>query len=378
MQRWKLCLPGLIFLRLYIGSTILKLHLHTQPQLAMETTAASVLRMVSCILLLVSIICVASSQVSMASGHDSPKDMEARYGRWLSKHGRKYRSKAEYKHRFQIYQSNVHFINHINSQNLSFQLTDNKFADLTNDEFKSTYLGLRRPLETAHQRLQAECSCGHLPAEVDWRKKGAVTKVKDQGPCGSCWAFSAVAAVEGFHQIQTGELLTLSEQELVDCDVDGEDEGCGGGFMETAFEFIAQIGGLTTEKNYPYKGRDGDCDEKKLKDHLAKISGYEIVSRNNETALQAAVAKQPVSVAIDAGSYEFQLYSKGILTGSCGSDLNHGVAAVGYAVEKGTKYWIVKNSWGANWGEDGYIRMERDVKEKGGKCGIAMLASFPL
>ncbi|CAI0449048.1 unnamed protein product [Linum tenue] len=341
----------------------------------METPAAPVLRMVTCILLLLVSI---STQVSMASGHDTPKDMETRYRQWLSKHRRKYGSKAEYNHRFQIYQSNVHLIDHINSQNLSFKLTDNRFADLTNDEFKSTHLGLRRPLDTADQKVHAEYSCGRLPAEVDWRKKGAVTKVKDQGHCGSCWAFSAVAAVEGFHKIQTGKLLTLSVQELIDCDVGGDDEGCHGGYMDTAFDFIAKIGGLTTEKNYPYKGKDGSCDEMKLKDHPAKISGYKMVPGNNETALQAAVAEQPVSVAIDANGIEFQLYSEGILTGSCGSLLNHGVTAVGYGVEKGTKYWIVKNSWGAAWGEDGYIRMERDVEEESGQCGIAMDAYFPV
>ncbi|CAN0913622.1 KDEL-tailed cysteine endopeptidase CEP2 [Linum grandiflorum] len=328
------------------------------------------------IAIVASILCVHA----MASSSDlDPTDIGERYNKWMSKHGRKYKNRDEYFHRFQIYQSNVHYINYINSKNLSYQLTDNKFADLTNDEFKSRYLGLSMPRSNPKHK---ECTCGGvskpLPVQADWRKSGAVTKVKDQGNCGSCWAFSAVSAVESLHKIKTGKLLTLSEQELVDCDVDGENEGCNGGFMNDAFEFIKEIGGLATEKKYPYIGRDSICDKKKLKDLAVNIKGYVVVPANNETALQAAVAKQPVSVAVDAGSYSFQFYSSGVFTGSCGTNLNHGVVAVGYGAEGGKKHWIVRNSWASDWGEDGYIRLERDVKSRGGKCGIAMMASHPI
>lgn len=171
-------------------------------------------------------------------------------------------------------------------------------------------------------------------------------------------------------------MISLSEQELVDCDVTSGNQGCNGGYMYKAFEFIKRTG-LTTEIEYPYQGAESACNEQKEKYQFVSISGYEKVPVNDEKSLKAAVANQPVSVAIDAEGNNFQFYSGGIFSGNCGNQLNHGVAIVGYGETSNQAYWLVKNSWGTDWGESGYIRMKRDSTDKQGTCGIAMMASYP-
>ncbi|CAN4082959.1 unnamed protein product [Withania somnifera] len=216
-----------------------------------------------------------------------------------------------------------------------------------------------------------------LPHSVDWRKRGAVAPIKNQGSCGSCWAFSTVAAVEGINQIVTGEMITLSEQELVDCDR-AYNLGCNGGLMDYAFEFIISNGGIDTENHYPYRGVESRCDPVRKNYKIVSIDGYEDVPRY-ERALQKAVARQPVSVAIEASGRAFQLYSSGVFTGKCGEQVDHGVVVVGYGSEDGIDYWIVRNSWGTKWGESGYVKMERNVKNaRLGKCGIMTEASYPI
>ncbi|KAL5650596.1 hypothetical protein ACJX0J_041405, partial [Zea mays] len=193
----------------------------------------------------------------------------------------------------------------------------------------------------------------------------------------SCWAFSAVSSVESVNQIVTGEMVTLSEQELVECSTDGGNSGCNGGLMDAAFDFIIKNGGIDTEDDYPYRAVDGKCDMNRKNARVVSIDGFEDVPENDEKSLQKAVAHQPVSVAIEAGGREFQLYKSGVFSGSCTTNLDHGVVAVGYGAENGKDYWIVRNSWGPKWGEAGYIRMERNVNASTGKCGIAMMASYP-
>ncbi|CAI0434773.1 unnamed protein product [Linum tenue] len=302
---------------------------------------------------------------------------------WMEKHSKIYESIEEKIQRFEIFKDNLFHIDDTNKKATNYWLGLNEFADLTHDEFKNNYLGLRPPPVT---ETRADSVTGHteevegggIPKAVDWRKKGAVTAVKNQGSCGSCWAFSTVAAVEGINQIVTGNLTALSEQELIDCDT-GYNSGCNGGLMDYAFSYIASSGGLHKEEDYPYVMEEGTCEMTKAADAaVVTITGYKDVPANNEQALLKALAGQPLSVAIDASGRDFQFYSGGVFDGHCGTSLDHGVAAVGYGSGgKGLDYVIVKNSWGPKWGEKGFIRMKRNTGKPEGMCGLYKMASYP-
>ncbi|XP_052200723.1 cysteine proteinase mucunain-like [Diospyros lotus] len=319
-----------------------------------------------------------TSAADGGSSWRTDEDVTSLFECWLVKHHRNFNALGEKQMRFQIFKDNLRFIDEHNAQNRTYNLGLNRFADLTNEEYRSTYLGAsRRRLSAAKKSHRYSPVAGEAsPESWDWREKGAVTPVKDQGLCGSSWAFSAIAALEGINQIVTGDLLSLSEQQLVDCDA-FYNQGCDGGAVDRAYDFITNDGGIGADNDYPYTGAHGQCNKKKKNARVVTIEGYEIIQENDEKALQRAVAHQPVSVSIDASSRAFQFYESGVFTGECGIKGEHSVAVVGYGTENGADYWLLKNSWGANWGEGGYIRIERNVGGAG-KCGIATEPSYPL
>lgn len=346
-------------------------------------------RFLLAVLVVGSVLCTAAPRALAArelAGEDASAvsaGMASRHEKWMAEHGRTYKDEAEKARRLRIFRANAEFIDSFNAAGKhSHRLATNRFADLTDDEFRAARTGYRprtAAVGSGGGRFRYEnFSLVDAAQSVDWRAMGAVTGVKDQGECGCCWAFSAVAAVEGLNKIRTGRLVSLSEQELVDCDVNGEDQGCEGGLMDDAFQFIVRRGGLASESGYPYQGEDGYCRSSAAAARAASIRGHEDVPRNNEAALAAAVANQPVSVAINGEDYAFRFYGSGVLGGACGTDLNHAITAVGYGTAAdGSKYWLMKNSWGASWGEGGYVRIRRGVRGEG-VCGLAKLASYPV
>lgn len=303
---------------------------------------------------------------------------------YVKQYGKIY-NKSEYDKRYTIFSNNMDYISFSNKNtSKTYKLGINKFTDLTRKEFNHKYLNLKinisdynsRPHH--HQHIHNHTSQNKtIPTSMDWRASGIVTDVKDQGQCGSCWAFSAVGAIEGQHALNTSQLVSLSEQNLVDCATNYSCDGCGGGFPDDAMEYVLNNSGIDTEASYTYNADDGTCSYNKSNDG-ANISGIVRLPKNNMTTLYDALATVgPISVALDAEG-DFQMYSSGVFTSTeCSSDmLDHAVLAIGYGVTaNGTKYLMIKNSWGADWGMDGYIYFSAEIDNM---CGIASYASYPL
>jgi len=299
--------------------------------------------------------------------------------------------------RYNVFKSNVDFISQHNTKadEHGFTVGMNQFGDMTRQEFKETMLTYKAENKKTNNVKVLDES--NLADSVDWTTKGAVTPVKNQGQCGSCWAFSTTGATEGAYQIATGKLLSFSEQELVDCAGSYGNQGCNGGLMDDGFKYL-EAKGDALEATYSYTGKTGKCDaSKQSKTALAKgqVTSFHDVTPKSEPQLMAAVNQGPVSVAIEADQSGFQFYKSGVFSGTCGNKLDHGVLVVGYGTDSGKDYWKVKNSWGATWGDQGYIRMTRKGSSNatatgrkllgggggggtGGECGLLMQPSYPV
>jgi len=280
--------------------------------------------------------------------------------------------REEEDYRFSVFKKNVDKMAEENAKGNSYRLGLTEFSDMTEDEFASKYLtGYRSDLRPFHlETVPWQSPNITVPESIDWVTKGGVTPVKNQGSCGSCWAFSSTGSLEGAYFVATGKLVSLSEENLVQCDQ--VDSGCKGGLMDNAFGYVKSHG-IASEAAYPYtsgSGTRGTC--KTSATPVVTITGH--VDVPNEDALKQALALQPVSVAIEADKPVFQSYVGGVLDKpGCGTNLDHGVLVVGYGTDGGKDYWKVKNSWGASWGESGYIRLARGTNY----CGIATQPSYP-
>ena len=352
-----------------------------------------------------------------------------RFEDWVKEHNIIHKDGVHREQIFNTWTTNDKYIDDMNSRNLTYTLGHNQFSGMSSDEFNN-FMGFQFNLEkidpskieskihhvktklheikclkdcvdnydtsnkldtvtcvtSCIQDAKDELSLTNVPESIDWVNNGAVTPVKNQGQCGSCWSFSTTGALEGAYYIKNGVLDSFSEQQLVDCDTrknGGKDMGCNGGLMDNAFSWIEKNGGLCTEEDYAYTSGTtktaGTCDTSCTVVSGSEIISYTDVKANSDNDMMSALAQQPVSIAIQADQKDFQLYKSGVFTGSCGTKLDHGVLVVGYGSLDGDDYYRVKNSWGTTWGDNGYIYLGRGDKfnNGSGQCGMLMQASYP-
>ena len=302
-----------------------------------------------------------------------------RFHEWVNEHNI---ILTDYDHTFNSWYDNDKYIEQHNAKNLSYTLGHNKYSGLNITEFRQL---MTSPFKQTDNNLRGNYETLDLsvPSSIDWRTLGAVTPVKDQGQCGSCWSFSVTGAMEGAYKIKTNSLVSFSEQELVDCSLikyGGPNMGCNGGNMEPTFDWIGKNGGICLESSYPYISGTtktaGTCQHTCSLVSGSKVTSSITVKPKSDIDMVNALAQQPVSIAIEADQREFQLYSSGIFNSlNCGQNLDHGVLLVGYTPD----YYIMKNSWGTSWGESGYMKMARgsQYNNGAGQCGLLLEGSYP-
>ncbi|CAH2065356.1 unnamed protein product [Thlaspi arvense] len=298
------------------------------------------------------------------------------FSRFAHRYRKRYQSAEEMKLRFSVYKENLGLIRSTNKKRLPYKLSLNQFADLTWQEFQRQSLG-------AAQNCSATSKGSHkltetpLPETKDWREDGIVSPVKEQGHCGSCWTFSTTGALEAAYHQAFGKGISLSEQQLVDCAGKFNNFGCNGGLPSQAFEYIKYNGGIDTEDAYPYAGKDGGCKFSAENIGVQVLDSVNITQGAEDELKHAVGLVRPVSVAFEV-VHDFRFYKKGVYSSNtCGStpmDVNHAVLAVGYGVEDGVPYWLIKNSWGGDWGDDGYFKIEMGKN----MCGVATCSSYPV
>jgi C1A family cysteine protease len=306
------------------------------------------------------------------------------FNAWADIFSIEFQSNDHYYDTMQKWINNDMYIDKINQEGRSYTLGHNQFSGMDELDF-SNYVN-NHLLNDSFTLLKEHASNETwIPESVDWRNNNSVTPVKNQGQCGSCWSFSTTGSLEGIYAIQTGELVSFSEQQLVDCDNlrhGGNDHGCNGGLMDNAFSWIRDNGGLCSEESYPYVSESGEKEKCQTTCDLLPRSQIQswVDVESSDKALMSAVAQQPVSIAIEADQRDFQLYQSGVLTSECGTTLDHGVLVIGYGTENGEDYYLVKNSWGTSWGDEGYIKLGRGptYNDGQGQCGILLQASYPV
>lgn len=319
--------------------------------------------------------------------------LHALFSEFQTKYNKLYKTREEFNYRFEVFVQNHRIIQEHNANSTnSFRLGINKFADLTNYEFKQLRRGydtsvLERSGKNFHT-FEGQLR-GSLPSAIDWVQRGKVTRVKDQEWCGGCWAFAVADATESRYAIKHNTMpVELSVQEQLDCNHNGVNQGCVGGNLPEGYDYIIDHRGLCLASDYKYEGDDNRKKCAKRSRYCRRKSGqitdYGIVVPNNEKALKVAVSLGPVSIAIEADDERMQLYESGVFSSNnCGTNVDHAMTIVGYGVERrygNLEYWKIKGTWGDSWGEDGYIRVCRNCGKNGrtGECGVTVEAVFPI